>query len=499
MQSPCSRAFFPLSNPTSTRYDDAIDFTFTMEQLRVQFTRPKSTPGATSQPRLAETLTAFMATYGYELMETPVIQPAELFLTKAGDQLVTRLFTFERHNHQLALRPEFTATAARDYVVHHPNAAPVVRWQFSGPIFDENPGDIDGDFQHDSIGAELIGMGGALAEAEMIGMAANGAKALGISGLRLVIGHVGLMRVLLARFALDPRTERFLLSHLDAIKDSTRGKAYVVEQLDRLLGSTPVVQALPEGTESDAVSAVSTQHMLDALLNATERDIAMGGRTRNDIVRRLLHKRRRASERDQILRALDFLERWGQINAPPAQAFATIRSMIAADDRKALDLLAAWQAMIDLLAESGIAADQIDVRPDLARSWDYYTGVVFELYAADGLHLAGGGRYDELLWLVGGRENIPAVGFVYYPDNLLAAAPQSRGAVPGSAALLVADGQEAAALRWARALRNGGLSVALLPATQPVEPALLIERNSLRYRDTTYAFDDLPRLIALLK
>lgn len=470
-----------------------------MEQLRVLFTRPKSTSAATRGPRLAETLTAFMATYGYELMETPVIQPAELFLTKAGDQLVTRLFTFERHNHQLALRPEFTATAARDYVVHHPDSAPVVRWQFSGPIFDETPGDADGDFQHDSIGAELIGMGGALAEAEMIGMAANGAAALGISGLRLVVGHVGLMRVLLARFALDPRTERFLLSHLDAIKDPSRGKRYVIQQLDRLLGSTPVVQAMPDSTENDAASAVSTQHMLDALLNATERDIAMGGRTRNDIVRRLLHKRRRASERDQILRALDFLEHWGQINASPMQAFATIRGMIADDDQKALDLLAGWQAMIDLLAASGIRADQIDVRPDLARSWDYYTGVVFELYSPNGLHLAGGGRYDELLWLVGGRENIPAVGFVYYPDNLLAAAPSPRDAAARSAVLLVTDGQEADALHWARALRDGGLSIALFPAAQAAEPALRIEPNALRYRDVLYSLDDLPRLIALLK
>ncbi len=37
------------------------------------------------------------ATYGYEKIETPIIQPADLFLTKAGDQIIHRLFTFERH------------------------------------------------------------------------------------------------------------------------------------------------------------------------------------------------------------------------------------------------------------------------------------------------------------------------------------------------------------------------------------------------------------------
>jgi histidyl-tRNA synthetase len=471
-----------------------------LEQLRVQFTRPQSTLNARSQPRTAEALRAFMATYGYMLVETPLIQPAELFLTKAGDQLVTRLFTFERHNHALALRPEFTATAARDYVVHHPSSAPVVRWQFSGPIFDDDPARSDGEFQHDSIGAELIGLGGTLGEAEMIGMAAQGAAALGIANARLVIGHVGLMRLLLARFALDPRTERFILSRLDAMKDPARGKRFVLDQFDRLLGSSAVTQAIPESAvENETASAQNTQIMLDALLNASERDMAMGGRSRNDIVRRLLQKRRRASERDQVLKALDFLERWGQIDAPPSEAFTILRGLIAADDSEALDVLATWQQTIALLADAGISADQIRVQPNLARSWDYYTGIVFELYSADGLHLAGGGRYDELLRLVGGRDEVPAVGFVYYPDNLLAAAPPSPEAGAATVKLVVSAGQESAALRWAQALRHDGLTVALLPSAQAAQPLLTIDGDQLRYRDAAYSLTDLPRLVALLK
>ena len=80
-----------------------------------------------------------MRAYGYERIETPIIQPAELFLTKAGDQIINRLFTFERMGRQLALRPEFTALAAHTYVTRYPEAPhPVVRWQFSGSIFEED-------------------------------------------------------------------------------------------------------------------------------------------------------------------------------------------------------------------------------------------------------------------------------------------------------------------------------------------------------------------------
>jgi histidyl-tRNA synthetase len=49
----------------------------------------------------------------------------------------------------------------------------------------------------------------------------------------------------------------------------------------------------------------------------------------------------------------------------------------------------------------------------ITRGFDYYTGMVFEIFDTDESNrrsLAGGGRYDNLLSLFGG-ESIPAVGF----------------------------------------------------------------------------------------
>src|SRR5690606_11335496 len=76
-----------------------------------------------------------MNSFGYTIMEMPVIENADLFLTKAGDQVIEKLFTFERYGQQLALRPEFTAAAAYHYANSGNNA--VVRWQFHGAIFEE--------------------------------------------------------------------------------------------------------------------------------------------------------------------------------------------------------------------------------------------------------------------------------------------------------------------------------------------------------------------------
>lgn len=240
------------------------------------------------------------------------------------------------------------------------------------------------------------------------------------------------MRVLLERFRLDSRTQRFLLHHLPDLKST--GKVFVLDQLDQLL----LGKSGQDEASAEVISELSTQQMLDVLLDATQRGVTMGGRTRQDIVRRLLEKRQRATERTQIVAALDFLEAWSAISAAPEAAFNQIEQLIAPDDSQASRVLAEWRTVIALLDAYGIPADRIQIQPALARSWDYYTGIVFELWSDDGYHVGGGGRYDELARLVGGERDIPAVGFAYYVDQLLAALPETATVMPSTITIAAA-------------------------------------------------------------
>ncbi len=70
--------------------------------------------------------------------------------------------------------------------------------------------------------------------------------------------------------------------------------------------------------------------------------------------------------------------------------------------------------VVDLLEEVGIDY-QIDITS--GRGFEYYTGVMFQLLAG-GEHVGGGGRYDALIPLMGGRD-IPASGFALYLDRLM--------------------------------------------------------------------------------
>ncbi|MBL7165291.1 MAG: ATP phosphoribosyltransferase regulatory subunit [Dehalococcoidales bacterium] len=69
---------------------------------------------------------------------------------------------------------------------------------------------------------------------------------------------------------------------------------------------------------------------------------------------------------------------------------------------------------VDLLETLGY-----DYRIDIAsgRGFEYYTGVIFQVFAGEEV-VAGGGRYDDLIPLIGGQQ-VPASGFALYVDNLM--------------------------------------------------------------------------------
>jgi histidyl-tRNA synthetase len=240
--------------------------------------------------------------------------------------------------------------------------------------------------------------------------------------------------------------------------------------------------------------------MLDVLLTATERGATMGGRTREDIARRLMQKRQRLAERSQIVAALDFLARWGAISAQADEALNAMQVLIASEDVIGQRHLAHWAEVLDLLKIYDVASDKILIQPDLARSWDYYTGVVFELHTADGRHLGGGGRYDELAHLIGDPRNIPAVGFAYYMEQMLQALP-STYAEKSPVAIGITPKTRADGARWAHLLRSRSIAARLLPLADVQGEALALsihEDGSAEFKLRHFHTDAVDELIAEL-
>ena len=82
----------------------------------------------------------------------------------------------------------------------------------------------------------------------------------------------------------------------------------------------------------------------------------------------------------------------------------------------------AFGARARVLAEHCLPDDTLQYDAGFGRPLDYYTGLVFELSVLGAERpLAGGGRYDRLLTLLGAEAPIPGVGFSVWLDRVAAA------------------------------------------------------------------------------
>jgi histidyl-tRNA synthetase len=103
------------------------------------------------------------------------------------------------------------------------------------------------------------------------------------------------------------------------------------------------------------------------------------------------------------------------------------------------------------------------INPRLVRGLDYYNLTVFE-WVADGLTICGGGRYDPLVEMLGGKPS-PACGFALGVERVLEMMRRAQAEVDGSQCDVYVvhqgDAAQAAAFQAAERLRDAGLDVVM--------------------------------------
>jgi histidyl-tRNA synthetase len=134
------------------------------------------------------------AAYGY--VETPVFEDTALFERGVGestDVVSKEMYTFDdKGGRSLTLRPEGTASVLRAVLEHglHKGGLPVKLW-YSGSFFRyERP--QAGRYRHFSqVGAEALGMDDPGLDAELIALAVQAYRDLGLTQVRLLMNSLG--------------------------------------------------------------------------------------------------------------------------------------------------------------------------------------------------------------------------------------------------------------------------------------------------------------------
>src|SRR3989344_4288221 len=123
--------------------------------------------------------------YGYEWIETPIIEETQLFVRGVGKQtdiVEKEMFSFvDQGGEALSLRPEATAAVSRAYTSHGMvNLPQPVKLWYSGPMFRHERPQAGRLRQFHQFGFEILGEGKPIADAELVLMAVRYFGDLGV-------------------------------------------------------------------------------------------------------------------------------------------------------------------------------------------------------------------------------------------------------------------------------------------------------------------------------
>lgn len=334
---------------------------------------------------------------GAQVVDTPVLQPAETLLDLYGEDMRARAYvTQDPALGEAMLRPDFTVPVVQ---MHMNGGAEPARYTYAGEVFRKQEEDAHRAPEYIQVGYEVFARENpAAADAEVFAVIRD---ALSPLGLRAATGDIGLIIAAVSGLSTTEARKAALMRH---IWRPRRFRAL----LERFAGRAP----MPEGRA--ALLAMTNPLKIDAPL--------VGLRSEAEIEARIEALREDAK-------------------APPIPAHEvallgdllslreTLSNVAPQLDDMAVDMPEIAPAVERFLARGvalearGIDLDTIDFEGSYGRtSMEYYDGFVFGFYAEarpDLPAVATGGRYDALTRHLGKGREIPAVGGVIRPAAAL--------------------------------------------------------------------------------
>lgn len=387
---------------------------------------------------------------GFDEIEGPTFESTELYSVKSGEGILGELFQAysgkspneveqvqETGRAPYALRPEFTPTLARMYAAKAKELPKPCKWFTAGPYFRaERPqrGRLREFLQWN---VDVIGLPGegdspeakAQMDAETIECCILACAAFGFvpKDLEVCINH----RAISSEIAAISGALRVRL------EDSLR----LLDKIDKLKKEDFEYQArFNENINPNRMREFA--HLIQSELNRLIDEMKSGGECR------------------------DFLAHY-------QNAFRSLNIDIPNDSQ--LGSVLRWVG-------NSMNLDWIDIRTSIVRGLAYYTGTVFEALADGERAVAGGGRYDNLIELMGGPPT-PAVGFAM-GDVVLGNLLEDKGLMPEGAELMEAAARPQASIRpEAFVVPNGDADNEALVHTLVANLRRGVENEDWRSRD----------------
>ena len=337
---------------------------------------------------------------GYTREEPSVLQPADIFLDRYGEEIRRRTFTLtDPSGRELCLRPDITIPICKHAV--DTGAKYPARISYNGIAFRHQPGTPNRPTQFFQAGVELLGLEDAAAgEAEILALSVEAMRVTGLGDFEMRFGDLALFGALVDALELPAQWRTRLKRHF--------WRAGYVETLLRRLGES-----------TQAPSRADIEARLEANASAPP-----SGRTRDEIIARALERGAEAAalRLDPVIAGV--ITKLFGISGPAQQAVDEIRALLKTAGIKLDAPMAAMDARLKAITALGVDPSRVLFTAHFGRNMEYYTGFVFEFWSRDSegpVQVAGGGRYDALMEILGASKPVSAIGCALRTERMLVA------------------------------------------------------------------------------
>jgi len=146
--------------------------------------------------RMERELAGVLDRFGYQELRTPLLEPTALFkrsIGEATDIVEKEMYTFQDlDGSSVTLRPEGTASAVRAYLENFTwKKEPISRWYYLGTMFRHEKPQKGRYRMFSQVGAELLGAAEPAADVELIDLAVECVRAVGLSEATLELNSLG--------------------------------------------------------------------------------------------------------------------------------------------------------------------------------------------------------------------------------------------------------------------------------------------------------------------
>ncbi|RLE72117.1 MAG: histidine--tRNA ligase [Thermoprotei archaeon] len=154
--------------------------------------------------------------FGYREVQTPTFEHLELFTAKSGESIVNEMYVFrDKSGRELALRPELTAPVIRMYYEKLKREPKPLKLFYFGNCYRYDRPQKARYREFTQAGCELIGYNSDLYLAELIALAHNALKKIGLNDIELRIGNLDLVSEMLDKIGVEERIRKEIFPLID--------------------------------------------------------------------------------------------------------------------------------------------------------------------------------------------------------------------------------------------------------------------------------------------